>query len=49
LGRGKDARTLRERGIGFDDAAQILAKLVLIWHDSGRDYGEERFRAGWRN
>jgi uncharacterized protein len=40
----KHARTLRERGIGFDDAARIFAKRVLIWRDT-RDYGEDRFRA----
>lgn len=41
----KHARTLRERGVGFDDAARIFAKPVLIWRDSRRDCGEDRFRA----
>ena len=41
----KHARTLRERGIGFDDAARIFAGPVLIWQDTRRDYGEDRFRA----
>lgn len=41
----KHAKTLLERGIGFDDAARIFARSVLIWEDSRRDYGEDRFRA----
>ena len=41
----KHARTLRERGIGFDDAARIFARPALIWQDTRRDYGEDRFRA----
>ena len=41
----KHARTLRERGIGFDDAARIFARPVLIWQDTRRDYSEDRFRA----
>jgi uncharacterized DUF497 family protein len=40
----KHARTLRERGIGFDDAARIFPRPVLIWQVSRRDYGEDRFR-----
>jgi uncharacterized protein len=41
----KHAKTLRERGIGFDDGARIFARRVLIWEDARRDYGEDRFRA----
>ena len=41
----KHANTLRERGVGFDDAARIFARRVLIWKDTRRDYGEDRFRA----
>jgi uncharacterized protein len=41
----KHAKTLRERGIGFDDGARILEGPVLIWQDTRRDYGEDRFRA----
>jgi uncharacterized DUF497 family protein len=41
----KHAKTLRERGIGFDDGVRIFAGRVVIWEDSRRDYGEERFRA----
>jgi len=41
----KHARTLRERGIGFDDGARIFEGPALIWQDIRRDYGEDRFRA----
>src|SRR5207248_8443641 len=41
----KHTKTLRERGVGFDDAARIFAGPVLIWEDARRDYGEVRFRA----
>jgi uncharacterized protein len=41
----KHARTLRERGIGFDDGARIFDGRVLVWEDTRRDYGEGRFRA----
>ena len=42
----KHAKTLRDRGIGFDDGARIFAGPVLIWEDARREYGEGRFRAG---
>ena len=41
----KHARTLRERGIGFDDGARIFAGPTIIWQDARHDYGEDRFRA----
>ena len=41
----KQARTLRGRGIGFDDGARIFEGPVMIWQDARRNYGEERFRA----
>ena len=41
----KHAKTLRDRGIGFDDGARIFAGPVLIWEDARREYGEDRFRA----
>ena len=41
----KHAKTLRDRGIGFDDGARIFAGPVLIWEDARREYGEGRFRA----
>jgi uncharacterized DUF497 family protein len=41
----KHAKTLRERGVGFDDGARIFARPVLIWEDTRRDYREDRFRA----
>jgi uncharacterized DUF497 family protein len=36
---------LRDRGIGFDDGTQIFAGAVVIWQNTGREYGEGRFRA----
>jgi uncharacterized DUF497 family protein len=39
------AKTLRERGVGFDDGARIFEGPVLIWQDTHRNYGEDRFRA----
>jgi uncharacterized DUF497 family protein len=41
----KHARSVQERGIGFDSAARIFVGRVVIWQDDRRDYGEERFRA----
>jgi uncharacterized DUF497 family protein len=41
----KHLKTLRDRGIGFDDGARIFAEPVLIWQDTRRQYGEDRFRA----
>ena len=41
----KHAKTLRDRGSGFDDGARIFAGPVLIWEDARREYGEDRFRA----
>ncbi len=41
----KHAKTLRERGIGFDDGARIFDGPVLIWQDTRSKYGENRFRA----
>ena len=43
--KAKHAKTLRERGIGFDDGARIFEGAVMIWQDARRNYGEERFRA----
>jgi uncharacterized protein len=40
----KHARTLRERGIGFDDGARIFEGPVVIWQDARGNYGEDRFR-----
>jgi uncharacterized DUF497 family protein len=40
----KDARTMRERGLSFDDAARIFRGRVVTWEDDRRDYGEQRFR-----
>jgi len=41
----KDARTMQERGFGFDDASRIFSGHVVSWEDNRRDYGEQRFRA----
>jgi len=41
----KDARTMQERGFGFDDASRIFSGHVVSWADNRRDYGEQRFRA----
>jgi hypothetical protein len=41
----KHAKTLRERGIGFDDGARIFEGPVVIWQDRRCSYGESRFRA----
>ncbi len=41
----KHARTLRERGIGFDDGARIFEGPVIIWQDARGNCGEDRFRA----
>jgi uncharacterized DUF497 family protein len=41
----KHAKTLRDRGIGFDDGARIFAGPVLTWEDARHEYGEDRFRA----
>ncbi|MEJ0049345.1 MAG: BrnT family toxin [Rhodospirillales bacterium] len=41
----KHARTLRERGIGFDLASEIFDQPVLQIVDARRDYGEVRVKA----
>jgi uncharacterized DUF497 family protein len=41
----KHARTLQERGIGFDLASEIFDQAVLQTVDARRDYGELRVRA----
>lgn len=41
----KHTRTLRNRGIGFDDGALIFTGRLVVWIDTRRDYGEIRFRA----
>jgi uncharacterized protein len=38
----KHAKTLRDRGIGFDDGARIFEGPAVI---TRREYGEDRFRA----
>lgn len=41
----KDAKTRRERGYGFADAALIFEGRVVEWEDRRRDYGETRMVA----
>jgi len=41
----KHAKTLRDRSVGFDDGARIFEGPVVIWQDTRREYGEDRFRA----
>lgn len=41
----KHERNLRERGFGFDFAAQIFTGDVLLQEDARHDYGETRIRA----
>jgi uncharacterized protein len=41
----KHTKTLRERGVGFDDGARIFEGPVLVWQDLRCNYGEDRFRA----
>jgi uncharacterized DUF497 family protein len=45
---GKRERTLRERGLDFEDAAHVFAGVTLEIEDTRRDYGEERIICfGW--
>jgi uncharacterized DUF497 family protein len=39
----KRERTLRERGLDFEDAAAVFAWPTLTVPDRRRDYGEDRF------
>jgi hypothetical protein len=41
--RGKRDRTLAERELDFEDAAQIFAGTTVDFIDDRRDYGEERW------
>ncbi|MEJ5991667.1 BrnT family toxin [Ramlibacter sp. PS3R-8] len=38
----KRERTLRERGLDFEDAAIVFAGVTLEVEDTRKDYGEER-------
>ena len=40
----KRERTLRERGLDFEDAVQVFAGTILTIEDDRRDYGETRFQ-----
>ena len=44
----KRERTLRERGLDFEDAAHVFAGVTLEVEDTRMDYGEERIICfGW--
>ena len=38
----KRERTLRERGLDFEDAAMVFAGVTLEVEDTRKDYGEDR-------
>lgn len=40
----KQARTLAERGLDFEDAAQVFAGTTLTHEDDRQDYGETRYQ-----
>ena len=40
----KRARTLAERGLGFEDAAAVFAGATLTLLDDRQDYGEPRYQ-----
>jgi uncharacterized DUF497 family protein len=39
----KRARTLKERGLDFDDASEVFAGRHTVVPDDRKDYGETRF------
>jgi uncharacterized protein len=41
----KSARNVAERGLGFELAETFEWDSAVIWRDTRRDYGEERFIA----
>jgi uncharacterized DUF497 family protein len=44
----KRERTLRERGLDFQDAAHVFAGVTLEVEDTRKDYGEDRIICfGW--
>lgn len=40
----KREKTLRERGLDFEDAAQVFAGRTLTRLDDRKDYGEDRYQ-----
>ena len=46
----KHVKNLRERGIGFSDAAQALNFVIDVWEDKKKNYGEKRMfaRCRWK-
>ena len=41
----KNARNIAERGLSFDVTQAFEWEFAIIWQDTRRDYGEERFIA----
>lgn len=41
----KNDKTLRERGLSFEDVVLLDWRNALIWQDTRRNYGEERLTA----
>lgn len=41
----KNARNIAERGLSFEQARMFDWETAIIWEDTRRDYGEERFIA----
>jgi len=41
----KNARNIRDRGMSFDQAQEFEWDSALVWPDTRRDYGEDRFIA----
>lgn len=42
---GKNARNIAERSLSFELAHEFDWETAIIWRDTRRDYGEERFIA----
>jgi uncharacterized DUF497 family protein len=42
---GKNARNIAERGLSFEQVREFDWESAIIWQDTRRDYGEERFIA----
>ena len=46
--QAKHLKNVRERGIGFDDAALALETTIDVWEDRRQNYGEQRLIARCR-
>jgi uncharacterized protein len=45
MGRGKENKHIKERGVDFPDAVLFLEGPVITKEDTRESYGEQRFRA----